>query len=93
MGDLWDWLMVNPARLMVVISLIVTWCTASIEYSGRNLGGSGWVTLARIGFGGIFALVTAIVAAFFGGVGAFFGYLLIQIIVCIVIPLVWVEKM
>lgn len=93
MQDLWEWLLHNPARLMVLISLSVTWCIGVAEHGGRRSGGSGWLTLARVAVGGLFTLVTAIVAGIFGGVGAFFGYLLLQLVVCILIPLVWVEKM
>jgi low affinity Fe/Cu permease len=49
------------------------------------------LTLARVGIGTIFSVVTTIVAAFFGGVGAFFGYLL-QIIVCMVMPLLLLDR-
>jgi len=42
--------------------------------------------------GAIFTLTTAIVAGVFGGVGAFFGYLVLQGFICVVIPIVWVEK-
>jgi hypothetical protein len=92
MQEVWDWLLVNPARVLVLISLVVTWIICAAEYQGRSLGGSGWVTLARISVGAISTLITAIVAGFFGGVGAFFGYLVLQAFVCVVIPIVWVEK-
>lgn len=93
MHEIWDWLMLNPARLLVVISLFVTWRIGVAEYGGRRSGGSGWLTLARVASGAIFTVVTAIVAGFYGGMGAFFGYLLLQLVVCVVIPIVWVEKM
>lgn len=93
MGDIWDWLLVNPARFLVLISLGVTWFICVGEYQGRNSGGSGWITLARISIGAISTLVTAIVAGYFGGVGAFFGYLVLQLFICVVIPIIWVEKM
>ena len=92
MQEVWDWLLVNPARFLVLISLVVTWLVCSGEYHGRKSGGSGWLTLARISVGAIFTLVTAVVAGFFGGVGAFFGYLVLQVFVCVLIPIVWVEK-
>ncbi|ROT43918.1 hypothetical protein [Pusillimonas sp. NJUB218] len=91
MQGVWDWLAVNPARYLVLISLVVTWLVCLAEYQGRHTGGSGWLTLARISVGSIFTLITAVVAGFFGGVGAFFGYLVLQIFVCVVIPLVWVD--
>lgn len=93
MHQLWDWLMHNPARLMVLISLSVTWCIGAAEYEGRRSGGSGWLTLTRMAVGALFTVVTAIVAGIFGGVGAFFGYLLLQLVVCVLIPFIWVEKM
>ncbi len=93
MQEVWDWLWVNPARFLVVISLVVTWVTCAGEFHGRRSGGSGWLTLARISIGAIFTLLTAIVAAIYGGVGAFFGYLALQLVVCVIIPVVWVEKM
>lgn len=92
MQEVWDWLLVNPARLLVLISVAITWFTCLEEYRGRNLGGSGWLSLARISIGTISTLITAIVAGIFGGVGAFFGYLVLQGLVCVVIPVVWVEK-
>ncbi|MBC2769095.1 hypothetical protein [Pusillimonas minor] len=92
MQEVWDWLLVNPARFLVLISLVVTWLVCAAEHQGRKSGGSGWLTLARISVGAIFTLVTAVVAGFFGGVGAFFGYLVLQAFVCVLIPIVWVEK-
>ncbi|MVW79108.1 hypothetical protein [Bordetella sp. 02P26C-1] len=88
-----SWLLENPARLLVLISMIVTWCVGVAEYNGRRSGGSGWLTLARLVTGAVFTLFTAIVAGFYGGVGAFFGYLAIQVMVSIVTPIVWLEKM
>lgn len=91
--DIWDWLLVNPARILVLISMYVTWWVGRAEWFGRRLGGSGWVTLARLGVGAISSLVTAVIAGLFGGIGAFFGYLLIQIVVTLVIPFLWAEHM
>jgi hypothetical protein len=88
-----SWLLENPARLMVCISLGMTFFIAFAEFGGRRSGGSGWLTLARIGFGGIFTLATAIVAGIYGGVGAFFGYLVLQLFVCILLPTWLVESM
>lgn len=85
------WLLENPARIIVLISIVVTWIVASAERHGRNTGGSGWLTLARISVGGISSIVTAVVAGIFGGVGAFFGYLVIQLIVCVIFPIYWVD--
>lgn len=91
MNEIWPWLMENPARLMVLISIAVTWCIAVAEWNGRKTGGSGWLTLARIGCGAIFSVLTAIVAGLFGGVGAFFGYLLLQGIICVALPVILID--
>lgn len=82
-----DWFLVNPARVMVAVSLLLTLVVLVAEHHGRHTGGSGWLTLTRMGIGAIWCLVTAIVAAFYGGIGALFGYLLLQLLVCIAMPL------
>ncbi|ODT14542.1 MAG: hypothetical protein ABS35_34395 [Kaistia sp. SCN 65-12] len=92
MQDILDWLLINPARVMVLISIGFTIVIGRAEVGGRRSGGSGWLTLFRISVGAIFALITAIVAGFFGGIGPFFGYLILQILVCIVIPMIWVDN-
>jgi hypothetical protein len=92
MEEVVAWLLVNPARVMVGVSLAFTLIILRAEHGGRRSGGSGWLTLARVGIGSIFSIVTAIVAAFFGGIAAFFGYLLLQIIVCVVMPLVLLDR-
>jgi len=92
MQEIGEWLLVNPARIMVLVSLVFSAFILWGEHGGRRSGGSGWLTLARVGIGSIFSVVTAIVAAFFGGVAAFFGYLLVQILVCVVLPLVLVDR-
>lgn len=91
--ELWGWLMINPARLIVLASAVVTWGVCVAEYGGRRSGGSGWLTMARIGSGAIFTLITACVAGFFGGIGAFFGYLLLQLVISVILPILIVEKM
>jgi hypothetical protein len=91
MQDILDWLLINPARLMVAISIGFTLFIGLSEAGGRSSGGSGWLTLFRLATGVFFAFATAIVAAFFGGIGAFFGYLLLQILICLVIPVLWVD--
>lgn len=83
----------NPATVMVAVSVVVTLMIGFGEMGGRNTGGSGWITLARVGFGAIFTLITALVGGIFGGFLAALCYLVVQILVCVVIPLVWVEKM
>lgn len=93
MHEFWDWLMINPARLLVMISALVTWFVCAAEYGGRRSGGSGWLTLARVSVGAVFTLITAIVAAFYGGIAAFFGYLLLQLVVAVILPMVVVDKM
>lgn len=77
---------------MVLISLLLTWRVAREEYHGRKSGGSGWLTLGRMFIGAIFSLITAVVAGFFGGVGAFFGYLAIQVVVTTVLPVYLVAR-
>ena len=85
--------MQNPATVMVAISIAVTLLIGFGEMGGRNSGGSGWITLARLGVGAIFTLLTALVGGIFGGVLAGLCYLGVQILVCLVIPVVWLEKM
>lgn len=92
MQDILAWLLINPARIMVALSIAFTIFIGRAEAGGKTTGGSGWLTLFRVGIGALFTLVTAVVAGIFGGIGAFFGYLLLQILVCIVIPMVWVDK-
>lgn len=93
MQALYEWLWINPARLLVLISAVLTCLVFWAEYNGRRSGGSGWLTLARLASGVVFTIVTAIVAAVYGGVGAFFGYLLLQVLVAIVLPMVLVDRM
>jgi len=93
MNEVWAWFLENPARLMVGISIAFTYYIGRAEWYGRKSGGSGWLTLFRLCTGAMAVLVTAIVALVFGGIGAFFGYLFLQIIVAIIIPIIWVEKM
>lgn len=93
MQEIWAWLLVNPARIMVLVSILFTLAVLRAEHGGRKSGGSGWLTLFRIGVGIIFSIVTAIVAAFFGGIGAFFGYLALQILVCVVAPVILVDRL
>jgi len=85
MQEIGEWLLVNPARIMVLVSLAFSALILWGEHGGRRSGGSGWLTLARVGIGSIFSVVTAIVAAFF-------GYLLVQILVCVVLPLVLIDR-
>ncbi|WP_029074048.1 hypothetical protein [Kaistia adipata] len=92
MHDILDWLLINPARIMVALSIAFTIFIGLSEAGGKTTGGSGWLTLFRVGTGALFTLPTAVVAGIFGGIGAFFGYLLLQILVCIIIPMVWVDK-
>ncbi|KRW61902.1 hypothetical protein AO726_00230 [Pseudomonas sp. TTU2014-080ASC] len=89
--SLFEWFMINPARFMVAISVCFSFIIIKAEYEGRRSGGSGWLVLFRMVVGSIFMLLTAVVAAFFGGIGAFFGYLFLQLMVCIVIPALVVE--
>lgn len=91
--NIWNWLLGNPANFMVLLSLLVTLGIARAEWNGRRSGGSGWLTLARLASGLVFTLLTAIVAAFFGGVGAFFAYLFLQILTCIALPIWFVDYM
>ncbi len=91
--EIWDWFLVNPARLLVLASLLITLKLAWEEWLGRNTGGSGWLTLARIVVGGGGSLLTAIVAGFYSGPGAFFGYLVLQLFVAVVLPVILVERM
>ena len=85
--------MLNPARLLVLASAAVTWFVCAAEYGGRRSGGSGWLTMARISSGAVFTLVTACVAGYFGGIGAFFGYLLLQLLVSVILPIIVVDNM
>ena len=85
--------MINPARLMVMISLGFSLFIIMAEYGGRRSGGSGWLLLFRVGVGSLFMLATAIVAAFYGDISAFFSYLFLQLFVCILIPAYAVEVM
>lgn len=43
--------------------------------------------------GVLWTVATAIVAAIFGGFGPFLGYLLLQALICIVMPMMLVEAM
>ncbi|WXL24060.1 hypothetical protein WG219_11920 [Ectopseudomonas mendocina] len=90
---IFEWFMINPARLMVAISLAFSLFIIKAEYDGRKTGGSGWLTLARQAIGIVFTFLTAIVAAFYGGIGAFFGYLALQFLVCVVLPAFALEVM
>lgn len=93
MNEILDWFLFNPARIMVAASIIFTIFIGRAEMGGRRSGGSGWLTLFRLGTGAAFTVLTAIVAGLFGGIGAFFGYFCIQAVVAIIIPIVWMEKM
>ena len=83
----------NPATIMVAISIAFTLIIGFGEMGGRTSGGYGWLTLFRIAVGAVFALATALVGGIFGGLLAGLCYLVVQVMICIVIPLVWVEKM
>lgn len=83
----------NPATLMVLVSVAFTLFIGFSEMGGRNSGGEGWMTLFRLATGAVFTLLTTIVAGIFGGWLAALGYLVVQVLVCLVIPAVWVEKM
>lgn len=93
MDSVFSWFLVNPARAMVTISIFLTLSVGWAEYGGRSSGGSGWLTLARMSIGLVWTVATAVVAAIFGGVGAFFGYLALQALICIVTPMLLVEAM
>lgn len=92
MSEILDWFLYNPARVMVAASILFTISIGRAEMGGRRSGGSGWLTLFRLGTGAAFTVLTAIVAGLFGGIG-FFGYFFIQVVVAVIIPIVWMEKM
>jgi uncharacterized phage infection (PIP) family protein YhgE len=89
----WDWLLANPARLMVCTSIAFTVFVGLAEKGGKRSGGSGWLTLLRWATGAVFTIITAIVAAMFDGVRGFFIYGTVQVLVCLVIPALWLEDM
>ena len=90
--ELWHWGLANPARLMVLLSIAFTLVVGLGESGGRNSGGSGWLTLARFASGAVFTLLTVIVASVYGGVRGFFVYGTLQVLVCFVIPALWLEE-
>lgn len=90
---LWDFLLANPARLMVLVSLGVTLLIGHGESSGRHTGGSGWLTLVRLACGAVFTIATVVVATIFDGVRGFFVFGTLQVLICLVIPALWVEAM
>lgn len=90
--ELLEWLLINPARLMVLVSIGFTLFIGLSELGGTNTGGSGWLTLLRLATGACFSLITALVAGWYGGIGAALGYFLLQVLICLVIPVLIVDK-
>lgn len=91
----------NPASWMVLASLCVTsWVLLSEKRIGR-FGGAGWMTLPRLALGAVFApltgLVGGIAAGLSGGIvtGLLVGlaYLAVQVVVCLILPAVLVDKL
>lgn len=79
--------LVDPARILVAVSLFTLWSRTPDTTAGiRRVGGSGWLTPLRLDTG---VNATPIVVA--SGTGAFFGYLLLQVVVCLVLPALLVE--